>query len=161
MGGLSDLGLGPQPLVHGDWAWDCTHDAVTVRVGEAAGTFRRGMLAELSVPLGEGYAVGPLALASWPLEGARVTDVPGRSAWVLAARLRVPARRIPLGGGPVPAAVAPAPALREEAGNWRVEERFPDRPSLVEGLVRVSAELAEDLRDFAGDRWPSPPRKRR
>jgi hypothetical protein len=131
---------------------------VTVRVGEAVGTFARGMLAEQSVTLGEWYAVAPLALAAWPLEGARVTDVPGlsfevapgRSAWVLAARLRVPARRVPLGGGPIPGAVAPAPTLREGAGDWRVEELFPDRPALVAGLARVSAELVGDLRDFAG-----------
>ncbi len=166
---LSALGPGPQPLTVADWGWDCAHDRLTVRVGQAAGVFARGMLAELKVTLAEWYAVGSVALAAWPLERATVTDVPGLSfgvarapaGWVLTARLRLPARRVPLGWGPVPAAVSPAPALREGPGDWRVEEPFPDRPALVAGLSRVSAELAADLRDCAGDRWPPPPRKGR
>src|SRR5262245_34416603 len=76
---LSALGLGPAPPTKGDWAWDCTHDRVTVRVGGSVGTFERGMLAELALTLGEWLALAPAALVAWPLERAAATDLDGLS----------------------------------------------------------------------------------
>ena len=163
---LCSLGAGPVPADR-DWGWDSTFDRVTVRVGGVAGVFTRGMLAGLSLPLGDWYAIAPAALASWPLEQGTVTDVPGLAfsidaadgAWRLSARLRVPGRRVPLvGGGVVPAAVASFASLTDGPGDWRVEEIRPDRAALVAGLTSVSASLVADLRDVAGDRWPSPSR---
>jgi uncharacterized protein (TIGR02996 family) len=164
-GWVCSLGLGPYPPADRDWGWDSTFDRVTVRVGGATGVFTRGMLAELSLPLGDWYAVAPAALASWPLERASVTDVPGLTfsvdatdgEWRLSARLRVPGRRIPLVGGHVlPAAVASFATLTDGPGDWRVEEARPDRAALVAGITSVSASLVADLRDVAGDRWPPP-----
>jgi hypothetical protein len=61
----------------------------------------------------------------------------------------------------VPAAVSPLPVLVEEKAEWRAEEPCPDRKALVAGIVPASAPLAADLREAAGDRWPSPPAKLR
>ena len=82
-------------------------------------------------------------------------------AWRLVGRLRVPRRRVALGGGVLPAAVAPLPFLTETAGEWHLEEEFPNREALVGAIGSAAPRLVEDLREAAGDRWPSPPRKRR
>jgi uncharacterized protein (TIGR02996 family) len=165
---LSALGVGPQPLGERDWAWDSNLDRVTVRVGEARGAFTRGLLSHLAVTLAECDAVVPPALAAWPLEEVAASDVPGLSldivrtvsGWRLEARLRLPRRRVPLGGGTIPAAVAPAPFLTEEPAVWRAQELFPDRPALVASFSSARAHLIADLQDAAGDRWPRPPRRR-
>src|SRR5262249_46585307 len=95
---VSALGLGPNPLTRRDWGWDSTLARVTVRVGDSAAVFTRGLLAELAVGLGEWYASAGAALASWPVGSVTVSDVPGLSfaagpsgaGWKLAARLRLP-----------------------------------------------------------------------
>jgi len=166
---LSALGLVSLPLTVGDWGWDCTHDRMKVRVGGAVGTFARGMLTELNVTLREWYSAAPAALDLWPLERGSITDVPGLCfeidptgrEWRVIARLKLPARRVTLGGGPIPATVAPRPVLAESGADWWAEERFPDRAALVGRIGPVSALLVDDLRDAAGDRWPSPPSGRR
>jgi hypothetical protein len=131
------------------------------------------MLSELTVTLGDWYSLAAVALAGWPVERATITDVPGlsfaveppdtsRSGWRLTARLRVPRRNVALGGGRIiPSAVSPLPYLVEEKADWGAEESRPDRPALVAGVNSISAALVADLSEVAGDRWPSPPRKRR
>jgi uncharacterized protein (TIGR02996 family) len=165
---LSALGLGPQPAAPRDWAWDCTLDRVTVRAGTAAGTFARGLLAELSVSFGEWNAVAAAVLDSWPLERVAVADAPGfcfvidrpGGGWRLTARLKVPGRRIPLAGGLIPTAVSPLATLALTPADWWAEELFPERAALVGEIRPACARLADDLRGAAGDRWPSPPRRR-
>src|SRR5262249_22684436 len=121
-GWLSLLGLGPPRLTARDWAWDSTADRVTVRVGKAAGMFGRGMLAGLTLMLGEWYEVASRALSVWPVEQVTITDVPGlsfsvsaptppRPGWVLTGTVRVPGRRGPLAGG-WPLRPGPAPPTR-------------------------------------------------
>jgi hypothetical protein len=166
---LGSLGLGPTPLTKRDWLWGNERDRVTVRIGDVAGIFTRGMLSELSLTLGQWYAVASAAIAAWPLERATILDVPGlvftiteaSPGWNLGARLKVPRRRVSLGGSVIPTAISLAPAMIEEAADWRVEEPFLNRDALVSGIGAMSAELVDALRVLAGDRWPSPPRKRR
>ncbi len=166
---MADLGLGPRLLTKSDWAWDSTLDRVTVRIGNVAGVFTRGMLSDLAVPLADWYAAAPAALAVWPLAGGTITDVPGltfsigptTSGWRLAARLRLRSRRVPMtAGGVVPAVVSPQPFLVEEAGDVETWDTFPDRAALVTGLASRSAELVAEMREEIGDRWPSPLRRR-
>jgi uncharacterized protein (TIGR02996 family) len=137
---LADLGLGPRPLAPGDWAWDRVFDPVTVRVGGLAAVFERGLLAGLSVTLGEWYEVAAAALGAWPLELVSVTDAPGLTfavgrlagGWRLGARLRVPPRselRVEWVGDN-PRAV---PAVAEPAAEWRVAELFGGRRALGDG----------------------------
>jgi uncharacterized protein (TIGR02996 family) len=166
---LGSLGLGPTPLTKRDWLWGNDRDRVTVRMGDLAGIFTRGMLSELSLTLAEWYVVASAAIAAWPLERATILDVPGLvftitpdlPSWSLCARLNVPRRRVPLGGSVIPTAISLAPAMIEEAADWRVEEPFLNRDALAAGIGATSAELVDALRVLAGDRWPSPPRKRR
>jgi uncharacterized protein (TIGR02996 family) len=164
---LAALRLGPSPLTERDWGWDNVGDRVTARVGRASGEFARGMLTGLTVSLVEWYVSGPVALAAWPVERVTVSDVPGLSfgidrpevspaGWRLSAAVRVPARRVPLTGGPIAAALSPAAVLDESAGEWSTEEVFPDRAALVAGVTSASAGLVEALKDEAGDRWPRP-----
>ena len=130
---LSALGLGPQHLTAGEWAWDCTLDRVTVRIGAAVGTFTRGLLAELSVTLGEWFAVAPVALTMWPLELATATDIPGLpfavemtgSTWRLVGRLRVPRRRFHSAGVCAAGGGDPAPVLDRDGGGLASDERVP------------------------------------
>jgi len=166
---LGSLGLGPSPLLASDWFWDCTYDRVTVRIGDLLGIFTRGMLSELSLTLGEWYAIASKAFTSWPLERVSITDVPGLSfiiernnaGWCLRGRLDVRGRRVPLTTCVVPLGVAPSSFLLDAPANWVVEEQFATRVELVDRIGAVSAQLVDDLRETAGDRWPSPPRKRR
>jgi uncharacterized protein (TIGR02996 family) len=170
---FAELGLTQQPLTKADWAWDNTYDRVAVRVGGCVATFTRGMLAELAVMLEDWYSVAAVALAGWPVERVAIADVPGLAfavepqehrgrGWRLAARLRVPRRNVPMAGPRVvPTAVSPLPFLVEEKAEWRAEEPLPDREALVAGIVPASASLVADLREAAGDRWPSPPFRRK
>ncbi|MCE9562588.1 MAG: TIGR02996 domain-containing protein [Planctomycetes bacterium] len=166
---LASLGIGPSPLTKRDWSWDNTRDRVTVRIGDALGTFTRGMLAELSLTLGEWYAVAPKSLASWPLEQVAIRDVPGlvftfeknADDWLLAAQLKVPGRRVSLLGSVIPSGVSSSAMLVDGPADWRIEARLPSRALLVADSASTSASLVADLREVAGDRWPSPPRKRR
>jgi uncharacterized protein (TIGR02996 family) len=159
---LSALGVGPAPLAPGGWAWDNAGDRVTVRLGGAAGVFTRGLLAELEVTLSEWYAVAGGALAVWPLETARATDVPGlsfliapvESGWRLTGRLRLSRRRVPLTGTLLPAAVAPSAALVQGPAEWAADHVFADRDALVSAAAKEAAAIADELKDAAGDRWP-------
>ena len=74
---VAALGLGPSPAVRGDWLWDSTGDRVTVRAGDTAAEFGRGMLDALTVTLGEWYDVAERAVRSWPVSRVNVGDVPG------------------------------------------------------------------------------------
>jgi hypothetical protein len=76
-----------------------------------------------------------------------------QSGWRVTGRLKVPRRRVPLGGSVIPSAYAPIPFLTEEL--------FSDRMTMVAAMASVSVRLAADLREVAGDRWPQPPRRGR
>jgi uncharacterized protein (TIGR02996 family) len=166
---VAALGLGPDPLTPGDWAWDNAGDRVTVRVGSSRGTFARGLLAELEVTLGEWYALAGLALAAWPVERVVVSDVPGlaflverlASGWRLTGAVRLPRRNVPLTGNAVPTAISPGAVLTHAPADWGADQFFPDRAALVNGIAKESAAIVADLMDAAGDRWPRPPRRRR
>jgi uncharacterized protein (TIGR02996 family) len=166
---LAALGVGPDPLTRTDWVWDATHDRVTVRIGDTLGTYARGTLTEFTVTLDQWLALARPALAAWPVERVAVADAPGLTfaverlaeGWRLEPRLRLGGRRVPLSRHVVPSAVSDAPVLADGPAEWWVEERFPDRAALVEGVVPSSRMLVADLRQIAGDRRPSPPRKRR
>src|SRR5262249_7083598 len=128
----------------------------------------RGMLAGLSVLLGEWYAVAGPTLASWPLEWVTFTDVSGLTlrvdkpaAWRLTATLKVRARTIPLRPSALPSALGPGAHLVGQRAVWRVEEVLPDRAALVAAIAAASARLVDDLKDAAGDRGTEPPRSRR
>lgn len=139
---VASLGLGPVHLTDRDWAWDCAGDRVTVRVGSAAGVFSRGLVAELEVTLGEWYAVGAGALAAWPIERVRASDVPGLSfaverlaqGWRLTGRVRLPRRNVPLTGHGIPTAIAPGAVLTEARAEWSADQFFADRAALVAAL---------------------------
>lgn len=165
---LAELGIGSVPIRHAEWLWDCTLDRVTVRCGEKVGIFTRGLLAELTVTWDEWLAITPTVFSAWPLELVNVVDRPGlsftigrtSSSWRCIARLKVPQRRVPLGGGVLPNAYAPIPFLTEERAEWRIEELFADRQAMVETIGSASGRLVAELREVAGDRWPQPPRRR-
>jgi uncharacterized protein (TIGR02996 family) len=165
---VAALGIGPHLLAPGDWAWDNTGDRVSVRVGQAIGTFTRGLLAKLEVTLGEWYAVASPALAAWPLERVRVSDVPGLSfdmarlvvGWRLTGRMRLPRRNVPLTGNAIPASISPGAVLTHAPADWAADQLFADRATLVAGIAKESVAIVADLMDAAGDRWPSPPRRR-
>ncbi|VTU00895.1 unnamed protein product [Gemmataceae bacterium] len=166
---LGLLGVGPDPLTRTDWVWDATHDRVTVRIRDTLGTYARGTLTEFTVTLDQWLALARPALAAWPVERVAVADAPGLTiaverlaeGWRLEARLRLGGRRVPLSRHVVPSAVSEAPVLADGPAEWWVEERFADRAALVEGVVPSSRMLVADLWWIAGDRRPSPPRKRR
>ncbi len=166
---LASIGVSLVPVTTRDWGWDCTWDRVTVRIGSITGIFARGMLCELMLTLGEWYAVATAALLSWPIELVPITDAPGLSfsiekqatGWSLVARLKVPGRRVPLAGSVVPSHMSASPILTEGPEEWQVEELFDNRSALVAGVSSSSAALVTALKNVAGDRWPSPPRKRR
>jgi uncharacterized protein (TIGR02996 family) len=79
---LSELGVGPTPLTSKDWVWDHACDRVVVLVGQVCGTFTRGILSELALPLDGCCELAAPALALRPLERVIVTDVRGLSLWV-------------------------------------------------------------------------------
>jgi len=165
---LAELGIESQSSPQ-DWAWDCTHDRVTVRVGAASSVFTRGMLSGLSIELAEWYKIAPRVLAATPLESIAIVDVPGltfaidqhHSEWRLTARLKAPPQRIPFMSGPIPTSYSPSPFLMETAADWGVEELFPTRAALVTLVTATSVSLVYELRETAGDRWPSPPHNRK
>lgn len=149
---LSELGIVPSPITPGDWVWDSDGDRITVRIGAESGAFTRGLLTELAVPLGRWYAVAQRALATWPLEGVRATDLPGlqfridspageRTDWRLVAEYTVPRRRSPRTRGGAPE-------------RWAAERAFADRGSLVQASRETCAELLDAVRAAAGTRWP-------
>lgn len=165
---LAELGIGPVPLTHGDWVWDNDGDRVTVRIGGVSGVFARGLLSALVAPLADWYEFAPLAFAAWPLECGTVTDVPGlrfyveaptseRPDWRLSAALTVRARRPGMLRRLTRLVAAnPGPGRHGRAGRWEAERTFPDRASLAERIAGASAVLVEEVRDAAGDLWPSP-----
>ncbi len=113
---VAALGLGPTPLTQSDWGWDNTGDRVTVRVGASRGVFVRGVLTELELTLGEWYAVASAALAVWPVELVRVSDVPGLTftvgpiltGWGLTGRVKAPQRPARRSHPPVGRRAAPS-----------------------------------------------------
>jgi uncharacterized protein (TIGR02996 family) len=162
---VAALGLGPTPLSDRDWGWDNVADRVTVRVGAAAAVVERGMIAGLTVTLGEWSDAAPRALAAWPVERVAVADRPGfgyrveppktaTGMWRLVSVLRVPARRVRIGGGPIVPALAPGPFLVESADEWNAAHEYPTRAALVADIVPASCRLADELIEVAGDRWP-------
>lgn len=149
-------------IADGNWAWDCTHDRVTVRVGLDSATYTRGMLSGIEVTLAQWYKTAPSVLAKEPLECAFIRDVPGLrfsiaeqdSNWRLTASIKVAPRRISLMGWPIPTSYSPSPFLMETDGNWRGEEVFASRESLMEAIVESSMAFENDLREELGNRWP-------
>jgi uncharacterized protein (TIGR02996 family) len=170
---VSALGLGPSPLSILDWGWDNTADKVAVRLGAVIADFERGMLAGLTLTLGEWYDVAGGALTSWPLERATIRDVlglsfrvssptPARPGWVLTGVLKCPPRRVRLTGeSAVDQSLSPVPFLVEPADELKVEDGFLTRGELVTGVAAASVRVVDELREMAGDRWPSPPRRNR
>jgi len=165
---LSALGAGSISPRSDLWLWDCMLDRVTVRGGELVGVFTRGLLAELTLEWEEWLTIAPVVLSAWPLEVVNVADRPGLSlaivqsdpGWQVTGGLEVPRRRGRMTGSVIPSADAPIPFLTGERTEWRVEELFADRESMVAAIGSVSARLAADLREVAGDRWPQPLRPR-
>ncbi len=166
---LAEWGIGSAALRTGDWAWDCVHDRVTVRLGGASGIFTGGMLTGLSVELSEWYRLATDVLSQAPLQTITITDIRGltlaidqqQSAWRISAQLKAPPQRIPLMSGPIPFSMAPNLALIADAGDWRVEETFSTRSQLIASINSTTFSLITDLRDAAGDRWPGPTRGRK
>ncbi len=166
---LTAIGVGPATLTKRDWFWDCKHDRVTVRIGDVIGNFARGMLSELAITLAEWYTVAEKVVAAWPIERVTTTDVPGLlfsiankpEGWCLTARLRLPWRRVPLSGSVIPSAVSSVPFLIDGPADWYFEHLFADRAALVAGIASASQVLVLELLEVAGDRWPTPPRRRR
>jgi uncharacterized protein (TIGR02996 family) len=164
---LATLGIGLSPLTRKDWVWNCESDRVTVRLGPAAGTFTRGLLAELEVTLGEWYTLCASALAIWPIERVRIADVPGLSfqiehlttKWRLTGQVRLPRRNVPLIRHAVPTAIAPGAVLTHSEADWAADQLFADRAALVACVAKESMAIVADLMDAAGDRWPHPPRR--
>jgi uncharacterized protein (TIGR02996 family) len=165
---LTALGIISVHRPESSWLWDCTLDRVTIRCDQIAGVFVRGMLAELAVPWDVWTARGAAVLGVWPLERAVITDQPGlslaiernESSWRLQGRFRAPRRRVPLSGSVIPAAYAPIPFLMEERAEWRTEETFSSRETMLGSISSASTGLREDLREAAGHRWPDAPRRR-
>lgn len=163
---VADLGVGPSPLTPGDWGWNNTLDRVTVRIGKALGVFTRGTLAELTLTLGEWYAVAETALSRWPFETFTASDVPGltlgiraptseSAEWRLTGSLKVPRRRVPMGGGSVVVAgLAPYPHLVDPAHEFTTDSPFATRDELLASVRRASGWIVQELEDLAGDRWP-------
>jgi len=141
---------------------------VTLQTGETVALFARGLLAELTVTLGGWYAVASGVLARWPVERVRISDVPGltfalatrEGTWILTGTLTLPRRRRSLARGPIPSALAPAVVLVDEGGEWAADQLFAGRSELVGWVAAAAARLVADLSAAAGDRWPSPPRRR-
>jgi uncharacterized protein (TIGR02996 family) len=166
---VAALDITPGPHIARDWSWDSACDRVTVRVGESAGVFARGLLSELELPLDRWYAVAPDALRRWPLGRVRAIDVPGlgfeveqlEGGWRLTGRVRLPRRNVPLTGHVIPAAYAPGAMLAESGAEWAADQLFPDRAALAEGASRESAAIVSDLKEAAGDRWPRARLRRR
>lgn len=164
---LASLGIGPPPLTASDWSWDNTGDRVAVRIGSCAGVFVRGLLTELEITLGEWYTLASSVLTLWPIEVVRATDVPGLSfvveqlkqGWQLTGRVHLPRRNVPLTRHTIPTAIAPGAVLTHASAEWAADQFFADRTALVAEIAKESASIVEDLKDAAGDRWPSPPRR--
>jgi uncharacterized protein (TIGR02996 family) len=165
---ISELGLGPRQLIRGDWHRQRTRDKVTLRLGSVAGVFMRGMLSELCVPQTNWYTVAPVALATWPLSGGTITDIPGLAfrigrsvwGWWLAVEFSYPRRRVSMAAPGVPAAIASQMFQFEKAGWVYKHDTFPDRAALIAGLASRSAAFVAELREEFADGWPSPLRLR-
>ncbi len=144
------------------WAWDCMHDRVTVRIGGASGTFARGLLTEIGVPLRDWARVAARVLESSPLEVVSVSDVPGLKfvieqrpdAWRVTARMKVPPQRIAFMTGPIPTSVSPTPFLVETDADWSADETFQTREEMAAEIVKTTQFLMEELREALGNRWP-------
>jgi uncharacterized protein (TIGR02996 family) len=166
---VAAVGLAPEPPAARDWSWDSACDRVTVRVGESAGVFARGLLSELELPLDRWYAAADDVLRRWPLDRVRAADVPGlgfeierlEDGWRLTGRVRLPRRNVQLTGFSMPAAIAAGAVLAETGAEWAADQLFPDRAALAEGASRESAAIVADLKEAAGDRWPRPRLRRR
>ncbi len=165
---LANLGLGVDPELEESWGWECKYDRVTVRQEGVLAVFARGMLSMLDMSFEKWCESASRILEASPLESVSITEVPGLSfsivpkpgSWILVARLKVPTKRIPLMGGPIPSSVSPSPVLIETNADWGVEEGFPSRAALVSAAAQTSRMLANDLREAAGTRWPRPVRSR-
>lgn len=152
---LAELGVG-RWAGERPWGWDCVHDRVTLRLGLAAATFARGMLAELELSLADWYETATSVLESSPLESVSIVDVKGLSfsldrpdsGWRLTARLKLRPRRIALGGGPIPTVVAPSPVL-VETDRWG-EATFSSREELCQRVAQESKELLQSLETDGG-----------
>src|SRR5205085_2366171 len=119
-----------------------------VRIGDAVGTFKRGMLTELAVTLDEWYLVAEAAVREWPVEWVTVPQVPGLGFWIDPPGDTSPRRLNAALQTPIWASDSPfSPAARE----------FESRAALASAASRSSAALVADVRDAAGvAHWPDP-----
>lgn len=146
------------------WGWDCTYDRVTVRVGGVAGTFARGLLAEIDLSLDGWHRIAERVLAASPLEQVSVSDVPGLrfriehlpGAWRVTSHLKLQPRRIALTTtGPIPSSVSPSPFLQETNAEWTVEETFQTRSEMTAVIVKTTqTHVQELLEEVEHSRWP-------
>jgi uncharacterized protein (TIGR02996 family) len=166
---VAALGLGPSPAVRGDWLWDSTGDRMTLRAGNTAAVFGRGMLDALTVTLAEWYDAAERAVRSWPVSLVDVRDVPGLAftvgfthefaelgrepGWRVRAsfaarphRVRGWSRRLIR---PLPGDTLPAPVMDRDAERW-----FPTRGDMVAGIAAALPGLVEELRERVGGTWP-------
>lgn len=162
---LEDLGLcAGRPAAAPPWVWQWTHDQFSAQLGRTLAVFTRGMLSKLNVALDTWYSVAAGVLRSQPLEAVAAADVPGLtfaiesvdSSWRLTARLKLPARSIPLLSGPIPTSYLPTPVLVQDECDWWAEQLFADRAELTERIGVESQSLAACLRETAGRAWPRP-----
>ena len=163
---LAALGIGPIPLTKGDWGWDSSRDRVTVRIGDTLGIFARGMLAELSLTLGDWYAVACDAVAAWPIERVTITDVPGlfftigriQTGWAVHGYLSKLSSIRPVPGSFTPQG-EPVMRTRTRPADINTQTLFADRHSMVARIALVVSDQVAELREDAGEGWPSPPRR--
>src|SRR4051794_7589300 len=113
------------------------------------------MLAELTLTLGEWYAVAEKALTRWPIEKFTASDVPGLSLtihptsenadWELKGSLKVPSRRVRLGAGSVAELLVPYPHLVEPAEEFTTDTGYTGRDVFVATIRRASDWVVQEL----------------
>jgi uncharacterized protein (TIGR02996 family) len=138
---LANLGIGPSPLIRGDWTFKVKDDRLTIRIDHYVGVFTRGMLSSMTVPLGEIFQLGLRALESWPLERVDIADIPGLAfflkpkgqKWELIVRYDRQMRNIPV-------------TSEHRLRTARVS--FPDRDSLLNSPPSDREELVIRVRRF-------------
>jgi uncharacterized protein (TIGR02996 family) len=98
------IGFGPVQITHLEDHIQFDGPNVTVRIGPSSGTYSRGLLARLNLPLNKWVAVARTVLETNPLEAVTLANVPGVSfefdppagprGWVLRARRTTPAGEV-------------------------------------------------------------------
>ena len=139
---VAGLGVGSAPVLPGDWLWDSDEDRVTVRQGDRAGVFARGLLTGLRIAYHEWIGVSGVALERWPLEWVDLRDLPGvrltirapdaeggRERWALGVEFRSRDRR-----------------ARGRGRTYTAAVEYPTREALIEGIPMAVPEMVVAVR---------------